>query len=181
MHTRRIQFITSLAVALFIGACGLRPCQTPLEQTPTSLTQYPWKLVATNSLQVQRRLSADTFLIYQFASNLKGTLKTIVLNNEPDENSKDGVSSFDYFIPDRGKNIVCLAYQPGETNDLEPLTRSELESLCKRRITSGAKRVFVYSYQLSRTGLTLTDQNTGESYIFRDYRGAIAPDDNCKP
>jgi hypothetical protein len=157
MHTGRIQLIHILIGALFLGGCGLRPCQAPLDEVPRSLTQYPWKLVSTNDQDVKRKLTFDTFLIYQFTSNSTGTMKSITLNNEPDEDSTDQLRPFQYRIPNRNQNVVCITYRTEPDNE------------------------FCYSYSLSRTGMRLTDLGTSENYIFRDYRGAIAPDDNCKP
>lgn len=174
MHTTRIHLAPLFLLALLVltSACGRR-CQAPLTETPTSLTQYEWRMVprATTDKGYRPYLTNYSFVTYTFGQ-FDGFEKVVVNNQAQEEEVAKQDNSFVYVIPRRG--LLCIDREVGPSGILASGNEADLATRC----TAGSNDIERYTYSLSRNGLRLT-RTDGATLDFVPYEGAIAPDNFC--
>ena len=179
MRTARIQIILVGLILLGGVGCGKKLFQSSLQQTPSSVTQYRWRMIRTNDKAVWQSLNNSTsrdfcwsYLTYQFQSQY--TVSTNIVMNNMAIGPKEG-TSFKYYI-EPGTKHLCI--------DDQSVTRTvtDLANYCR----NGSTNISHFFYDLSRQGLTLTNFSPGNPnnpnaifYEFVDDRGALNPDAQC--
>ncbi|NBX92597.1 MAG: hypothetical protein EB078_11360 [Proteobacteria bacterium] len=149
--------------------CG-RLCQSPEGTIPTSITSVEWALRNTADPNFRTQsfsLDNQNFVKMTLAPNYTGQVKKVV------QNSELAPTAFVYDIPATG--VLCMENIPGTSSNSQNPNGATLRQLCR----AGLSGVHYYTYQLSTKGLTLTDRDSGYSYEFWLYKGAIAPDNMC--
>jgi len=174
MRTMRIHLapVLLLLVLMFTSACGRR-CQAPLTETPTSLTQFEWRMVprSTTDKDYKPYLTNYNFVTYTFGQ-FNGFEKVVVNNQAQEEEEAKQNNSFVYVIPRKG--LLCIDRDAGPSGILASGNEADLTTRC----TAGSNDIERYTYSLSRNGLKLT-RSDGAVLDFVPYEGAIAPDNFC--
>ena len=175
MRTARIQIILVGLMLLGGFGCGKKLFQSLLQQTPTSVTQYEWRLIQTNDRQLQNWTLCYDFIVLKFTAQYQGLLKKSSGNVIQDDQNG---APFSYYVQP-GSGIMCIDYRLG-TAPTQATSVSNLATLCN----NGSTAVYRYKYELSRDGLVLQEINssgnyTGVYYHYVDFRGALNPDQQC--
>jgi hypothetical protein len=175
MRTVRIQIILVGLMLLGGFGCGKKLFQSLLQQAPTSVTQYEWRLIETNDRQLQSWNLCYDFIVSKFSAQYEGLLKK-VSGNVMQEDEK--AAKFTYFVQ-QNKQVMCIDYRLG-TAPTQASSVANLATLCN----NGSTAVYRYKYELSREGLILREINssgnfTGVYYHYVDFRGALNPDQQC--
>lgn len=183
MYTTSIRLIWVGLLTFTLIGCGKR-CGQPLQETPTSITEHEWRLIGSSDMKVQSSLTRFNFLIFKFTSSgtmslgagMSGLLKKVINNTAQDDKT---ATPFSYVIDPSFPGYVCMDYNPSSSS---VNTSAGLEGNCRAYLggTNPSKPIFLYRYELSRWGLKLQQVGTNQSYEFRAYTGALAPDDFCQ-
>lgn len=173
MRTTRIQFILVGLMILGGFGCGKKLFQSLLQQAPTSITQYEWRLTHTLDTGLLTDIGASqphglcyNYLLLKFTAQYRGTLTTVTNSLRANQ---EQAAPFSYFVIPNSK-VICIDYNSPNADV------ADLQNRCINRATGSLE---IYSYQLGRDGLHLTDLKTGLPYDYVDFRGAVNPDQQC--